>query len=32
MENNATRCPWAEGDERMAKYHDEVWGVPVHDD
>ena len=27
-----TRCPWAEGDEKMMKYHDEVWGVPVHDD
>jgi len=26
------RCPWADGDEKMAKYHDEVWGVPVHDD
>ena len=26
------RCPWAENDEKMTKYHDEVWGVPVHDD
>lgn len=26
------RCPWPEGDEKMIKYHDEVWGVPVHDD
>jgi len=26
------RCPWADGDEKMVKYHDEVWGVPVHDD
>jgi len=32
MENNVTRCPWADGDEKMAEYHDEVWGVPVHDD
>jgi len=32
MENNVTRCPWADGDEKMAQYHDEVWGVPVHDD
>ena len=32
MDNNVSRCPWAEGDEKMAKYHDEVWGVPVHDD
>ena len=27
-----TRCPWAENDERMAKYHDEIWGVPERDD
>ncbi len=26
-----TRCPWAEGDLYVA-YHDEEWGVPVHDD
>jgi len=26
------RCSWAEGDEKMAKYHDEIWGVPEHDD
>ncbi len=27
------RCPWAEaGDELMRRYHDEQWGVPVHDD
>ena len=32
MESSITRCPWAESDEKMAKYHDEVWGVPVHDD
>ena len=32
MDNTITRCPWADGDEKMAKYHDEVWGVPVHDD
>jgi DNA-3-methyladenine glycosylase I len=25
------RCPWAEGDALMARYHDEEWGVPVHD-
>jgi len=30
--NNKIRCPWPENDERMIKYHDEVWGVPVHDD
>ena len=27
-----TRCPWPENDEKMIKYHDEVWGVPEHDD
>ena len=32
MENSITRCPWADGDEKMMKYHDEVWGVPIHDD
>jgi DNA-3-methyladenine glycosylase I len=32
MDNEIIRCPWAEGDEKMMKYHDEVWGVPVHDD
>ena len=25
------RCPWAKG-ELMVRYHDEEWGVPVHDD
>jgi DNA-3-methyladenine glycosylase I len=25
------RCAWAVG-ELMARYHDEEWGVPVHDD
>jgi len=29
---NKTRCPWAENDEKMSKYHDEVWGMPEHDD
>ena len=27
-----TRCPWPKDDELMIKYHDEEWGVPVHDD
>ncbi|MDX1642368.1 MAG: DNA-3-methyladenine glycosylase I [Balneolaceae bacterium] len=28
-----TRCEWAEGQfEDYVKYHDEEWGVPVHDD
>jgi DNA-3-methyladenine glycosylase I len=28
---NKTRCRWATGDLSVA-YHDEEWGVPVHDD
>jgi DNA-3-methyladenine glycosylase I len=33
--NNATilnRCAWATGDHVYRAYHDEEWGVPVHDD
>ena len=26
------RCPWAKSDEKMMRYHDEVWGAPEHDD
>lgn len=26
------RCPWCGNDELYIKYHDEEWGVPVHDD
>src|ERR1043165_3735274 len=26
------RCPWCETSELMIKYHDEEWGVPLHDD
>src|SRR5258707_8454666 len=26
-----TRCHWAKSD-LMARYHDEEWGVPLHDD
>lgn len=25
-------CTWPAGDALMQKYHDEEWGVPVHDD
>ena len=32
MSDVKTRCQWAENDEKMSKYHDEVWGVPEHDD
>jgi len=30
-ESQAVRCGWATGD-LMIRYHDEEWGVPVHDD
>ncbi|MCB0509430.1 MAG: DNA-3-methyladenine glycosylase I [Chitinophagales bacterium] len=30
MSNN--RCAWANGDALYEKYHDEEWGVPIHDD
>lgn len=26
------RCPWCLENEKMIRYHDEEWGVPVHDD
>lgn len=26
------RCPWCLMNEKMIRYHDEEWGVPVHDD
>jgi DNA-3-methyladenine glycosylase I len=26
------RCPWCGNDELYIKYHDEEWGVPVHED
>jgi DNA-3-methyladenine glycosylase I len=25
------RCAWADTDDLMRAYHDEIWGVPVHD-
>ena len=27
-----TRCPWATSDPVYVAYHDEEWGVPLHDD
>lgn len=27
-----TRCPWCGDDPQYVRYHDEEWGVPVHDD
>ena len=32
MKTQVIRCSWAENDEKMSKYHDEIWGVPEHDD
>jgi DNA-3-methyladenine glycosylase I len=29
--DNLYRCPWAQGELYVA-YHDQEWGVPVHDD
>jgi DNA-3-methyladenine glycosylase I len=26
------RCEWANYDSLMTKYHDQEWGVPIHDD
>jgi len=26
------RCPWGTGDPLNLAYHDEEWGVPIHDD
>ena len=30
--HNKPRCGWMGDDELMLRYHDEEWGVPVHDD
>ena len=27
-----TRCEWAGNDPHYVRYHDQEWGVPVHDD
>jgi DNA-3-methyladenine glycosylase I len=27
-----SRCPWAEASDAYRAYHDNEWGVPVHDD
>lgn len=32
MTINQKRCPWCLGSEAYIRYHDEEWGVPVHDD
>ncbi|MFZ0726361.1 MAG: DNA-3-methyladenine glycosylase I [Desulfobacterales bacterium] len=30
--NNQPRCGWTGDDDALRRYHDEEWGVPVHDD
>ena len=32
MNRPLVRCPWCLSGELYMKYHDEEWGVPVHDD
>jgi DNA-3-methyladenine glycosylase I len=32
MKKNLHRCTWASGDPLLTAYHDEEWGVPLHDD
>ena len=32
MSDGKPRCSWMGNDEVMLRYHDEEWGVPVHDD
>jgi len=32
MPDSRIRCPWPGEDPLMIRYHDEEWGVPVHDD
>ena len=32
MTDTLPRCPWPTNDPLYIKYHDEEWGVPVHDD
>lgn len=32
MDGKITRCGWAGEDQLYCRYHDEEWGVPIHDD
>ncbi|MBV8751156.1 MAG: DNA-3-methyladenine glycosylase I [Candidatus Eremiobacteraeota bacterium] len=32
MAKDVVRCSWAGSDPAMIAYHDDEWGVPVHDD
>ena len=31
-DNNMERCIWCLCNEKMIRYHDEEWGIPVYDD
>ena len=31
-DNTKTRCDWGRSSDLMQAYHDEEWGVPLHDD
>ena len=32
MEDKLIRCPWPTNDPLYIRYHDEEWGLPVHDE
>ena len=32
MKPEPVRCSWCLGDELYLGYHDQEWGVPLHDD
>lgn len=32
MNDGKTRCNWCLKDEKYMRYHDEEWGIPIHDD
>jgi len=32
MTDDRPRCPWGAGEPLNLAYHDEEWGVPIHDD
>jgi DNA-3-methyladenine glycosylase I len=32
VQDGVPRCAWAGGDPLMVAYHDEEWGVPLHDE
>ncbi|MFN6051355.1 MAG: DNA-3-methyladenine glycosylase I, partial [Planctomycetia bacterium] len=32
LKHDCKRCPWCGTDPMYVRYHDEEWGVPIHDD